>query len=190
MSLASPAKAARFNRSPSLKINSSQRGQNELQRSAEGSTLPNDHHPAVRLGFSTILNPRLSTTTTERQAGHRFRDHRQQFSGRHWRMAPLYCVALARSHTWRVCRSSLLHPFPAVYENDASGGVDTPDIVSSGHNFTTDSTAHWAGFVIHDNSCVLSPSCLRQGASLTIDTWRQQDPAVAEKTARRYARVF
>ena len=91
---------------------------------------------------------------------------------------------------WRVCRSSLLYPTPTVYEYDASGADNTPDIVSSGHNFTTDSTARWAEFVIHDSSCVLSPSCLRQGASLTLDTRRQQDPAVAEKTARRYACVF
>ncbi len=106
------------------------------------------------------------------------------------RMASLHCVAFAPSHTWRVCRSSLLHPIPTVYENDASGADDTPDIVSSGHNFTTDSTAHWAEFVIHGGPCVLSPSCLRQGASLTMDTRRQQDPVVAEKAAYRYARVF
>jgi len=94
---------------------------------------------------------------------------------RRWCMAPLHGVVLVRRYTWHVCRSSLLYPTPTVYEYDASGAGDTPDIVSSGHNFTTDSTAHWAEFVIHDRPCVLSPSCLRQGASLTLDIWRQQD---------------
>ena len=87
-------------------------------------------------------------------------------------------------------RSSLLHPIRAVYEYGASGADEIPDILRNGHNFTTDSTAHWAGFVIHDSSCVLSPSCLRQGATLTMDTWRQHDSAVAEKAAYSYARVF
>lgn len=57
----------------------------------------------------------------------------------------------------------------------------------SRHNTMTDSTVIFLFFVVCDRPCVYSPSCLRSGASLTLDTRRQHNLSSLRKL--RAARV-